>query len=65
MKDIDIANILRKNYRESDIIARIGGDEFVVIPAGITGDKIEIISSRLQKSLEFTTQKETAATCFR
>jgi diguanylate cyclase (GGDEF)-like protein/PAS domain S-box-containing protein len=48
----DIANILRKNYRESDIIARIGGDEFVVIPVGITGDNIETISSRLQKSLE-------------
>lgn len=49
---IDIANILRKNFRESDIIARIGGDEFVVIPVGITGNNIEIISSRLQKSLE-------------
>jgi diguanylate cyclase (GGDEF)-like protein/PAS domain S-box-containing protein len=49
---IDIANILRKNYRESDIIARIGGDEFVVIPVGVTGDNIEVISSRLQKCLE-------------
>jgi diguanylate cyclase (GGDEF)-like protein len=48
----DITNILRKNYRESDIIARIGGDEFVVIPVANTGDNIEIITSRLQKSLE-------------
>lgn len=49
---IDVANILRKNYREADIIARIGGDEFVVIPVETTGDNIDIISSRLQKSLK-------------
>ena len=28
---IDLANILKKTFRESDIIARIGGDEFVVL----------------------------------
>jgi diguanylate cyclase (GGDEF)-like protein len=28
---IDLANILKKTFRESDIIARIGGDEFVVV----------------------------------
>jgi diguanylate cyclase (GGDEF)-like protein/PAS domain S-box-containing protein len=49
----DIANILRKNFRDADIIARIGGDEFVVIPVGTAGDNVETISSRLQKSLEF------------
>jgi diguanylate cyclase (GGDEF)-like protein/PAS domain S-box-containing protein len=48
----DIANILRKNFRDADIIARIGGDEFVVIPVGTAGDNVEAISSRLQKSLE-------------
>jgi diguanylate cyclase (GGDEF)-like protein len=49
---IDIANIFRQNYRESDIIARIGGDEFVVIPVGTTEDSAKIATSRLQKSLE-------------
>ena len=49
---IDIANILRNNYRESDIIARIGGDEFVVIPIGTTEDSTKIATSRLQKSIE-------------
>lgn len=49
---IDIANILRNNYRESDIIARIGGDEFVVIPIGTTEDSAKIATSRLQKSIE-------------
>ena len=28
---IDLASILKKTFRESDIIARIGGDEFVVL----------------------------------
>jgi two-component system cell cycle response regulator len=49
---IDIANILRKNYRESDIIARIGGDEFVVVTVGTTKESAEIATSRLKKNLE-------------
>jgi len=28
---IDLANILKKTFRQSDIVARIGGDEFVVL----------------------------------
>jgi diguanylate cyclase (GGDEF)-like protein/PAS domain S-box-containing protein len=48
---VDTANMLRSNYRESDIIARIGGDEFVVIPVGTTGDSTEAILSRLQEAV--------------
>ena len=48
----EIGNILKTNYRESDIIARIGGDEFVVIPVGTICDDIEKIIERLEKSLE-------------
>jgi len=44
---IETAKILRKNYRESDIIARIGGDEFVVFPAGTSDDDSEKILGRL------------------
>ncbi|HTR45270.1 MAG TPA: diguanylate cyclase [Thermodesulfovibrionales bacterium] len=48
---IDVANILKETYRESDIIARIGGDEWVVLPVGTTGDNIETIIARLQKNI--------------
>lgn len=34
---IDTANLLKETFRESDIIARIGGDEFVVMPIETTG----------------------------
>jgi len=53
----DTATILKENYRESDVIARIGGDEFVVIPVGTTDDSIEIIITRLQKAVEVHNSK--------
>ena len=54
---LDTANLFRATYRESDIVARIGGDEFVVVPVGSAGDKIEIISSRLRKNVEHHNEK--------
>jgi diguanylate cyclase (GGDEF)-like protein/PAS domain S-box-containing protein len=49
---IDTASILRSTYRESDVIARIGGDEFAVLPAGTAGDNTENIVGRLTKNIE-------------
>lgn len=48
----DIANIFQETYREVDIIARLGGDEFAIIHVGLTGDKIDIIDSRLQAKID-------------
>lgn len=48
----DIAHILKTTYRESDIVARIGGDEFVVIPVGTSGDDVAKILKRLDMSIE-------------
>lgn len=48
---IEMAKLLKRNYRDSDIIARIGGDEFVVIPVGTTGDNVEIINARFHTVL--------------
>ena len=49
---IDTANILRETFRGSDIIARIGGDEFVVLPIETTGDNLEIVIKRLRGAVE-------------
>jgi diguanylate cyclase (GGDEF)-like protein len=49
---MQIAKILIATYRESDIIARIGGDEFVVFPCGNTEECFEIVSNRFQKNLD-------------
>jgi diguanylate cyclase (GGDEF)-like protein/PAS domain S-box-containing protein len=48
---IETANLLKENYRDSDIIARIGGDEFVVIPVGTAGDDVESITARFEDAL--------------
>ncbi len=53
----DAANILKETCRESDVIARIGGDEFVVIPVGATEADTDRVVARLQKSLEFFNSK--------
>jgi diguanylate cyclase (GGDEF)-like protein len=48
---IETAMILRDTFRESDIISRIGGDEFVVIPIGTTEGGARISSSRFYENL--------------
>jgi two-component system, cell cycle response regulator len=54
---IDTANILKETFRDSDIIARIGGDEFVVMPIESTEDNLEIVINRLQKAVEMDNTK--------
>jgi diguanylate cyclase (GGDEF)-like protein/PAS domain S-box-containing protein len=49
---IEIANVLRDSFRESDIISRIGGDEFVVVPIETNGSGIDTVNVRLRNSLE-------------
>ncbi len=48
---IDLANILRKTFRESDIVARIGGDEFVVLSES-TDENSRIVLTRLHENIK-------------
>lgn len=48
---IETAAVLRDTFRDSDIIARIGGDEFVIVPIGTTEEGASIATSRLYQNL--------------
>lgn len=70
---MEIAAILKAIYRESDVIARMGGDEFAVIP--VRGDEgtADILISRLQDEIDahnakglrsYTLSVSTGLACF-
>jgi len=44
--------VLKMTFRESDIIARIGGDEFAVLVQGGTSESRDTVLSRLQSSID-------------
>ena len=48
---MDISHILKENFRESDIIARIGGDEFVILAMNDIENSAEILTKRFEKIL--------------
>ncbi len=45
---IESAEILKKTFRESDIIARIGGDEFAVAMIDCSREHLEVLKNRLR-----------------
>ena len=49
---IDVAKILRKTFREADVLARTGGDEFVVSTLVSSRDTEEMIMKRLDGNID-------------
>ena len=54
----ETAQILRETFREADIVSRIGGDEFVVMPIGSSERGTESVNSRLQNNLDISNNKK-------
>ena len=48
----DVADALRKTFREADTIARLGGDEFTVLAMAAPGVDSELLAHRLQRHLD-------------
>ena len=49
---VDAAEVLRRTFRESDIIARVGGDEFAVLAIEMTDLNPELLPNRLQHTID-------------
>jgi diguanylate cyclase (GGDEF)-like protein len=47
----DAAKLLRMTFRESDVIARPGGDEFVVFALDVGPDRIALLLERLRENM--------------
>ena len=49
---VDIANVLKDSFRQSDIIARLSGDEFAVFVADADAKSIETVKKRVQQKID-------------
>jgi diguanylate cyclase (GGDEF)-like protein/PAS domain S-box-containing protein len=56
---IETARVLKHTFRESDIISRMGGDEFAVLAIDINDETAEILLGRLQTLLNADNAQET------
>ena len=55
---IKVAEILKATFRASDIVARLAGDEFVVLVIETGGVRADAITARLQEKLEALIARE-------
>jgi len=54
---IEIANILKDTFRESDVVTRMGGDEFVVLVIDATQESGHLAIKRLNEALDLRNQE--------
>jgi diguanylate cyclase (GGDEF)-like protein/PAS domain S-box-containing protein len=48
----DVSAVLKETFREADIVARIGGDEFVVLAVDASMESADVLTNRIQTILE-------------
>jgi diguanylate cyclase (GGDEF)-like protein len=61
----EVAFNLKKSFRESDIVARMGGDEFSVLAMESTHLDADALVSRLEEKLAFFNDRSSAEAGFR
>lgn len=54
------AKLLKSNFRDSDVIARVGGDEFVVVMSGTTGNDSKFPITRFKERVDTFNEKQSA-----
>ncbi len=57
----DTTSVLKATFRETDIVARIGGDEFVVIPVASNKEKANIVIDRFKENVRVHNEKNERA----
>jgi len=55
---VEMADIFKESFRDSDIIARIGGDEFALLAIGTDGINPEYLTARLMKNINAHNARE-------
>ncbi len=48
---VELVQTLRHHLRSTDLVARVGGDEFVLVLPGVTGEQSEAVIQRLSRFL--------------
>lgn len=55
----EFAKLLKSSFRDSDVIARVGGDEFVVLMSGLTSNDSRFPMTRFQETVsKFNRQRQ-------
>jgi diguanylate cyclase (GGDEF)-like protein len=56
---ITAAEVFNRTFRDSDVIARIGGDEFAILALEADTDGVEAINDRLRAALDYVNRSNT------
>ena len=56
-----MASLFRQSYRDADIIARMGGDEFAILLVNPTERGVKAAQNRLQRNLDQFNARENGA----